>query len=413
MNNKESNIEKTKVMVIGAGVAGSSIAGELSRLGYEVHLYDKNKGPAQETSSHETALAHPHVGKKKSKLQRFTQLANRLANQKWSEAQLDHQAFEPLRELSLSKCRDLSDLFDEMGLQNDVQILTKEDAYFRTNIQATGLWYPTAAVYSLPMICEKEISSIDKSCIYWNCQILKIQKEKDVWQVFNHAGELIGSAPILILASGIEVQNLLKTIDIDLAIRPVRGQLSTFHIKKESLLVPHLPKKVIRGDGYCLPAKLLETQDWHWEVGSSYDEDHSDILPWDKSDQENAIKGLNLIGCDHSHLKDMLVINTFVGIRSASKDRLPLLGPIPNQPGLLVACAYGSRGVLWSALGAPVITAYVEAFFAGADRLRAGFLTGASAPLFAEVVSAVNPGRFLRGVLATRTSNSKPIFPVS
>jgi tRNA 5-methylaminomethyl-2-thiouridine biosynthesis bifunctional protein len=413
MNNKEPNIEKTKVMVIGAGVAGSSIAGELSRLGYEVHLYDKNKGPALETSAHETALAHPHVGKKKSKLQRFTQLANRLANQKWSDAQLGHSAFEPCRELSLAQWSDLSDLFNEVGLQKEVQILTKDEAYFQTNIPATGLWYPTAAIYSLPKICKKEISSIDKNHIYWNCQILKIQKEKNNWQVFNHAGEVIGSAPVLILAGGVEVQNLLKTIDIDLPIRPVRGQLTTFHIKKESLLVQYLPKKVIRGDGYCLPAKLLKSQDWHWEIGSSYDEDQTDTLPWGKSDQDNAIKALNLIGCEHLHLKDMLAVNAFVGIRSASKDRLPLLGPIPNQPGLLVACAYGSRGVLWSALGASVITAYVDAFFAGADRLRAGFLTGASASLFAEVVSSVNPGRFLRGALATRASNSKPIFPVS
>jgi glycerol-3-phosphate dehydrogenase len=63
MNNKVMSHIKTKVIVIGAGIAGSSIAGDLTRRGYEVHLYDKNDCHAKETSAHETALAHPQVGK--------------------------------------------------------------------------------------------------------------------------------------------------------------------------------------------------------------------------------------------------------------------------------------------------------------------------------------------------------------
>ena len=414
MNNKVLTSIKTKVIVIGAGIAGSSIAGDLTRLGYEVHLYDKNLGPAKETSAHETALAHPQVGKKISKLQRFTQLANQLANQKWKKAQQVQEAFEPLRNLTSTQLGQLPELLDEMGLTSlEAQILTAKEAALKTNVSAPGLWFPTAAVYSLPRVCEIEVALLDEGQTHWNCHIKRIRQENHLWQLIDQDEDVIGSAPILILAGGLHVQDLLKTIDIHLPLRPVRGQITTFKIKTESLLMPHLPKKAIRGDGYCMPATRVTPQEWHWEIGSSYDEDQSDISPWLISDQENALKAMNLIGCDHTHLNELVPVHAFAGIRSASKDRLPLIGPIPKHPGLFVACAYGSRGVLWSALAAPLMTAYVDAFFAGADRLRAGFLTGATSTLASEVASAVNPGRFLRGVLATRASNSKPIFPVS
>jgi len=414
MKNKLLNSIQTKVIVIGAGIAGSSIAGELTRLGYEVHLYDKNEGPAQDTSAHETALAHPQVGKKMSKLQRFTQLANRLANQKWKSAQLLQEAFEPLRNLTLKQWSQLPELLDQMGITSlEVQILTDQEALHTTNVNAPGLWFPSAAVYRLPKVCEMELALLDTGKTHWSCQIQKIRQENDLWHIMNQDGDVIGSAPILILAAGLQVQELMKTIDVNLPLRPVRGQITTFRIQADSPLIPHLPKKVIRGDGYCMPAIRFTHQEWHWQIGSSYDEDQRDVSPWLSSDQDNALKGFNLIGCDHSHLDELIPDHAFVGIRSASKDRLPLIGPIPNHPGLFVSCAYGSRGVLWSALGAPLIAAYVDAFFAGADRLRAGFLTGASIALGSEIASAVNPGRFLRGVLATRASNSKPIFPVS
>jgi len=153
----------------------------------------------------------------------------------------------------------------------------------------------------------------------------------------------------------------------------------------------------------------MNDQNWIWEVGSTYDEDQDDLQTRSESDFENAIKGLTLIGCEHLQTNDLKTNKTFIGVRSASKDRLPLIGPIIGHTGLFIACAYGSRGVLWSALGSELISAYVEAFLAGEVRLRAGFLTGASEELSEEVATSVSPSRFL----ATRASNSKPIFPVS
>ncbi len=401
-------------MVVGAGIAGCTIAGELVRAGITVGLVDHHDEPALETSGHQTALAHPQIGKKITKLQRFTQLANQIANHQWQNSQITQAAFEPRRDLNQEQLSDLAERCKEIGYDHEtIQLIFKEEAKAKTNIDANGIWYKTAAVYSLPKICHQEIKGLLPEQLHWGQTIQKIQYHQNEWQIFSQDGELISTSKALILANGMGVQELLNTIAINLPLRPVRGQLSTFHIQAESPLVPFLPKAVLRGDGYCMPAKKLKDGSWSWEVGSSYDEDHAEKNVWQESDHDNAIKGLTLIGCEHSLINDLEPHSAYVGVRSASKDRLPLIGPVPQHPGLYLACAYGSRGVLWSALAAPLIRAYVEAFFAGADRLRAGFLGAASAALSAEVTASVNPARFLAGALGARTSNSKPIFPVS
>jgi tRNA 5-methylaminomethyl-2-thiouridine biosynthesis bifunctional protein len=405
------NVINTQVIVLGAGVAGATIAGEIQRRGHQVLIIDQHEKAAQENSAHQMALAHPMLGRKPTKLQRFTQCANQIAYAQWSGARLQEKAFEPRPSLNYSEVMDLKSHVTEMGFTDaELLVLHQEEARLRLNINTPGIVYETAGIYSLPMICQLELQGVQS---VWNCEITKIQKTQEGWQVFNNQMALVASARALILANGLGVGDLLKQVNCDMYLRPVRGQISTFQIKKASPLAAFLPTITLRGDGYCLPVQASGTDFWLWKVGSSYDEDETEKRVRVESHLENSIKAFNLIGCDHSLIDEMVATDAYVGIRCASKDRLPLIGPIPNQEGLFIATAYGSRGVLWSALGANLIGAYLDAFFAGTARLRAGFLPGATIALSSELASSVVPARFLTEALATRASNSKPIFPVS
>ena len=398
------------VIVIGAGVAGCTIAGELKRKAYKVALIEANSSIAQETSSHETALAHPQIGKKINKLMRFTKIANQIANEKWQSAQLYKGAFEPRSDFDIERINHINELLIEMKYEeNAISTLTKEEAQKKVNLDRPGIWYETAAIYSLPKICQIETKVLLDHDVFFNTVVHKIKYLENRWHLYDSNNELIASSKAIVLSGGIKTKELLKDCNIDLTLRPVRGQLTQFLIHQDSELSKKLPKTVLRGDGYCLPAYKINDQNWLWEVGSSYDEDQDDLQTRDDSDSENAKRALALIGCEYLQTNELKTNKTFVGVRSASKDRLPLIGPILGHHGLFIACAYGSRGVLWSALGAELISAYVEAFLAGEVRLRVGFLTGASDALSVEVATSVSPSRFL----ATRASNSKPIFPVS
>ena len=410
MKNNGTTWDEFEVIVIGAGIAGCTIAGELFRNGFQVGLIEEGSTIAQGTSSHARALAHPQIGKKLNKLMRFTKIANEIAHSKWYSSQLFRGAFEPRTDLQELRQKEIKELCDAMQYSTEaIRLLSREEAEQKVNVRSAGIWYETAAVYSLPKICQTEIQGMLDHQLLLNTKVTHIDFENDRWHIYSENSSRIASAKMIILAGGIKTQKFLKEASIELTLRPVRGQLTQFHIQQDSPLVAKLPKKVIRGDGYCLPAKQSNDQHWVWELGSSYDEDQDDLNPWQESNLNNAIKGLNLIGCEHSLINELIPHASFVGIRSASKDRLPLIGPIHGHKGLLIACAYGSRGVLWSALGASLMRAYVEAFLAGEDRLRAGFLAGASFALEEEIAASVSPSRFL----ATRASNSKPIFPVS
>lgn len=403
-----------QVIIVGAGIAGCTIAGELTRAGIQVLVMDQQSQPALETSAHATALAHPQVGQKKSKLQRFTQLAHQIAIHQWQPAQVYRSVFEPLRNLKGAQIGQLQELVHEMGYDAQaVRLVTEEEGKKRANVQAPGIWYETAAVFSLPNICHQEIATLTDGQQSWQTKVKYLRYFQELWHAFAEDDVLIGRAPVIILANGLGVKDLLKTIDYELFLRPVRGQLSQFLIKKDTHLAALLPKVTVRGDGYCLPPSSMSADYWSWEVGSSYDEDQTEKAHWGKSDADNLNKAFTIIGCEQSHINEAKAHASFVGIRSASKDRLPLIGPVGQFKGLFIATAFGSRGVLWSALAAPMIRAYVEAFFAGADRLRAGFFSGADVALTAEIVSAVSPARFFAGALATRASNSKPTLPDS
>jgi tRNA 5-methylaminomethyl-2-thiouridine biosynthesis bifunctional protein len=68
-----------------------------------------------------------------------------------------------------------------------------------------------------------------------------------------------------------------------------------------------------------------------------------------------------------------------VAFRTVASDRLPLAGKIrENVYGLL---ALGSRGLIWSSLGAELIAAELE---------------GEPLPLEADLVDALHPARFAR-----------------
>ena len=101
-------------------------------------------------------------------------------------------------------------------------------------------------------------------------------------------------------------------------------------------------------------------------------------------------------------------LGDFVGIRCVAGDRLPMIGALTQRPGIYLATALGSRGVLWSALAAKLISAQVldEDL---ALLTRFGFA--------ADLVAALAPARFFAGALAAPAalgalaSNSKPVLP--
>jgi tRNA 5-methylaminomethyl-2-thiouridine biosynthesis bifunctional protein len=237
-------------------------------------------------------------------------------------------------------------------------------------------------------------------------RIETLLREGDHWLLIDASKKIAMSATNVIVAAGLSTKEVLSSIQIKLPLKPVRGQLSFFQIKHESSWAARLPRAIICGDGYCIPASQLDKGGLRWIVGSSFDEGEDDLTPKQESDQFNQAQAAGLLNYAEGDPLELVPDGHFVGIRCVAGDRLPIIGALPQRPGVFVATALGSRGILWSALAAKLIADQVLAGdFALLTRL--GFTSALAA--------ALAPDRFLAGTLppslGALASNSKPILP--
>lgn len=401
-----------RILIVGAGVAGCTIANEMQKAGHDVYLIDQHPGIAKETSSHAGALAHPHLTRRPARLQKFTRFANRMAFAQWQDHQRFNGAFQPLEQEDWESADKMQAKLSLLNFSKEEAVpLDADKALAFVGISKPGIFYPEAGIYDLKEISKSAIKNIPKENLLLQKEVKSIKTSDGKWFVLDANNEEILSGDALILANGVGVKNLLESLSIKLHLRPVRGQLSKFQIDHTSPWVKHLPKRPMCGEGYCMPALTLNESQFLWEVGSSYDEGEFDLTPRASSDEHNREQARTLLNNPDLPLEDLVALEPFVGVRSVSGDRLPLIGPVPSKPGLFIASAYGARGVLWSAVTPGLIARQVEAFFLGAAFLRAGFLAGATSEEESEFALAVAPARFLAGAFSGRGSNSKPILP--
>jgi tRNA 5-methylaminomethyl-2-thiouridine biosynthesis bifunctional protein len=400
-----------KIAILGAGIAGCSIAGALKNSGHDVYVIDRVGGPAQVTSGHQAALAHPHLTRFPTPLQQLTKLLNRRAFVQWEKQRIHVGAHQIMTDENWVSKEAMEQRLLRLGLENDdAQLVDEAAAYKISGIKRKGVWYPQAGVYDLVKICEDSLNGIPQENLIWNKQIQSIENVKNKWLLKDDQNHEVFKADALVLANNLAVSDLLKTVGIDIELRSVRGQLSRFVISKNSEWVHYLPKTPLTGGGYTTPA-ILKNDQYFIQVGSSYDEDNWQLEHWDESDQHNKEQLKILTGNSFLPETELQVQKSFVGLRSAARDRMPVIGEVLGQPGLFVATAYGARGVLWSTLAPALIARHLEAYFAGDAFLRAGFLAGASLEEEASFVSALSPARFLAGAFTGRGSNSKATLP--
>ena len=398
-----------EIVVIGAGICGATIANELLHRGKSVCVVDAAPSPATACSSHAYAIAHPHIGKGSPRLLRLTRIAFLLAEARWGKAWRQHGIFQPSKKDKVFDRVQLAAHLQSLGLDEEMAIaLDAQNAKERCGIAQNGTWLPRGASLNLFEASNDLLRPQDGLTCLFNTRIARLEEGADKWKLFNSENECILSADKLVVAAAMESKALMGSVGIRLPLKPVRGQLSIFSIQKNSPWIEKLPRVGISGDGYCLPAEQLEDGDYQWIVGSSFDEGEDDLSPRDGSDAFNREQAGSLVNYEVGELDELRKKSEFVGVRCVAGDRLPIIGALPQRPGIFLATALGSRGVLWSALAAKLITAQLlEDDFALLTRL--GFA--------ADLVAALAPARFFAGALAAPAalgalaSNSKPIFP--
>ena len=397
------------IVVIGAGICGATIGNELLERGKPVCIIDASPSPASACSSHAYAIAHPHIGKGSPRLLRLTRLAFLLAEARWATVWRQIGIFQPTKKDRVFDKAEVLAHLQSLDLKEDIAVpLDADEAEKICGISQSGVWLPRGACLNLYETSKQLLQAHEQLSCLWNTRVARLESIDGKWFLFNESNQAIVSANQIVISAAMQSKELMASIGIRLPLKPVRGQLSIFSVKAGDPWVGKLPSVGITGDGYCLPADKLQDGSYRWIVGSSFDEGEDDLAPRESSDDFNREQAKGLVNYAAGDSAALAKGSEFVGVRCVAGDRLPMIGPVIQRPGIFLATALGSRGVLWSALAAKLITAQLlEDDFALLARL--GFA--------ADLVAALAPARFFAGALAAPpalgalASNSKPIFP--
>jgi len=404
-----SNPQHHDIVVIGAGIAGATITNELLERGQSVCVVDAASNPASACSSHAYAIAHPHIGKGSPRLLRLTRIAFLMAETRWGKQWQQHGIFQPSKKDKVFHCEEMAEYLRLLDLDESIaQPLEKHQAATCCGMAQSGVWLPRGASLSLANATHQLLGAHENLTCIWNLKITRLEFQNHRWVLLDDKNAPVMTANKVIVAAAMGAKPLLSSIDIRLPLKPVRGQLTTFSVAPNDPWVNYLPRVGISGDGYCLPAQKMADGSYRWIVGSSFDEGEDDLSPRHSSDVFNREQAKGLVGFLQGDPESLKIRDCFVGVRSVAGDRLPIIGALAQRPGIFLAIALGSRGVLWSALAAKLIVSQVlEDDFALLARL--GFA--------ADLVAALAPARFFAGALAAPSalgvlaSNSKPILP--
>lgn len=399
-----------EAIVIGAGIAGTSIIKSLKNNNLNHFLViDSGSSAAQATSGHDGALCHPYVGRGASRLQRLSMIAFNEAKQIWANYWSGEGVLHLARNAENHNKELMSERLLSQGFNhNNAQVISAVEAKVLCGVPLAGTFFPEGGWVDLQQICLDLFSGLAEQQVRMSCTVVKIAYRDKQWVVYGSDEKVIGVTPRLFLANGLGVQSLAATAQIDLPLKPVRGQLSTFAYKKESSWASCQPRVALSGKAYCLPPVEMKDGSFQWMVGSSYDEHEEDLTVWPKSHQENLSLIQEMLGTEYDPA-EIQPVDAFVGIRCVASDRLPIMGPVKGHPGLYILTSLGSRGVMWSALAHQMFTEHLAEEIRHSAFLDARFFAGArltGVGLSEDLVSALLPARFLAGA-----SNSKPILP--
>lgn len=335
--------------VVGAGLAGAAMCERLCARGWEVDLYERKGGPAEEASGNHAGTFHPIATPDDSVFARLTRAAFLSSLRRWSF--LGNVRWDRCGVLQLARDDKEADSQARAAAlfpREYVEHVTREEAaqHAGVPVAAGGLWFPQGGWIQPRSLVQAQLDACGS----------RLRK--------NYSSELesLPDAPVVILANSSSAPNLCDVPHLRL--RRVRGQLT--YVPEEALEPPHVV--VLRGGMVLPPVEGLCV------VGASYDIDDDDPAARSESHAGNLARLERIL-----LQKPSGTFEGRVAFRSVAPDRLPLAGKI--EDGVYGSFALGSRGLIWAALAAELVAAELE---------------GEPLPLEGSLAKALDPLRFKR-----------------
>lgn len=354
-------------VVIGAGLAGASVAAALARRGWSVQVLDAAPAPAAGASGLPAGLLVPHVSVDDSPRSRLTRAGLRLtlheaqglltAGQDWANSGVLEQRLDGNSGLP----SDWPDQGQEISQLAD----TGTEPWCTGMAKVPALWHGQAAWIKPARLVQAWLAQAGVT-FQGNTRVEKLQRSGTQWQLLDREGRLLASASHVVLANAADAPRLLAPLGLETALPPLqqlRGVMSSgLRRPGDETALPPFP---VNGLGSLIPA--VPTEDGlAWYAGATYEDAAQPSAPADEHHRANLDKLRTLLPAAAEALAPSFApaaARGWGGTRCVSADRLPLVGPLDDgpQPTLWISAAMGSRGLSFAMLCAELLAARLGA----------------------------------------------------
>ncbi len=388
-----------EVLIIGGGIASAMTALSLVERGRHVTLLCEDGEPASGASGNRQGALYPLLNGEHDALSRFYSLAFGFARNRLLALAKHHPVAFSLcgvtqlgyDDKSAAKLAKMSQGPFPPELMHPLSAAEVEQVV-GLPCDADGVSYPLGGWLcpaDLTRAAIREAQASGRQEVVFNAAVTRIAEEADGWRVESRDGRQ-WHAPNLVVAAGHQLTTLLPFAELPLY--PVRGQVS--HVPTTAGLSQL--KSVLCYDGYLTPA-----HNGAHCIGASYGRNQTDLAYRADEQEQNRARLQACVPQQRWPAEvDVSGAQARVGVRCASRDHLPVAGPVarlaaladhdvnapadqqsalPLHAGLYVLGALGSRGLC----SAPLC-----------GELVASEICGDPLPLAADLLEALHPARY-------------------
>ncbi len=332
--------------VVGAGLAGASVAAALARRGWQVQVLDQADAPAAGASGLPVGLVAPHVSADDSPLSRLSRCGVRLM---------------------LQQARGLL----QQGTDWDATGILERRVDGSPGLP--DIWHQQAAWLKPTRLVRAWLAQPGVT-FQGNSRVAGMRRHEAGWDLLDAQGQQLARADRVVFANATNAMPLIESLQAALpslglrasqlpAMQGLRGLLSwalhdgtpdaafpAFPVKGAGSVVPRVPV-----DGDCGPGLA-------WFVGSSYQPDGEVPRPDEQNHAVNLARLRQLLPQLGQALAPQFEsgkVHAWKNIRCVTADRLPAVGPLSSadNASLWICAGMGSRGLSFSVLCAELLAA--------------------------------------------------------
>lgn len=402
-----SPVASGDVAIIGAGIAGISVAKLLARAGMKVTILEQHHSPLSGGSAQPVLAGHLHFSSDDNPLARLSRAAHRLL--------ADGSATPALGRLQLlpdaNEAERARSMLRKLGLPGSlVSVVNEAEASELAGLPLyrPALWQPSTDLVSPPSLLAKLSAGVG---LKTGVTVSAIRADDADWALIDSQGRVSTRARIIIVCTGAGPPPVIGVhghCDPRERARQTRSIQTSLIAGQSTQLIDEFSRRlrcIVGAESYACPlpdgsvltgASYRAAQTMAGQSGASAP--FAAVLETDRLANVEAWR--LLAGTTPNH--GCNVKGDFVGYRHVTSDHLPIIGAIPDEhlarehwvdyhrddrltlprlPNLYMAGGFGSRGGLWSALAATVLH---------------DLILSSQPPIERSLMRAIAPDRFLR-----------------